>query len=133
LVKVGSLAFAIAAVVITAVATCVRGGAHPSSPLISGRAFKLASSECRKSNIDATHRHREWVNLPLGGAVVRAFLVYPERSDRAPVVIVNGTEGASDWVRAVADQLAAGRNCAAQFQRSAVRCSNSSAVARPLV
>jgi carboxymethylenebutenolidase len=61
-----------------------------------------------KTILNTTRRHREWVNLRLGPAIMRAFLVYPQRSDKAPVVIVTGTDqGASDWVRAAADQLAA--------------------------
>src|SRR5208337_1504431 len=80
-------------------------GVHRSSAVV--HSTLLAPSAAR-AILNATHRHREWVNLPIGGAVVRAFLVYPERSDKAPVVIVSGTDqGASDWVRAVADQLAA--------------------------
>jgi carboxymethylenebutenolidase len=68
----------------------------------------LPAEGSAKTILNATRRHREWVNLRLGPAVIRAFLVYPQRSDKAPVVIVNGTgQGASDWVRAAADQLAA--------------------------
>jgi carboxymethylenebutenolidase len=38
---------------------------------------------------------------------VRAWLVYPERRDKAPVVVViHEIFGLSDWIRAVADQLA---------------------------
>jgi carboxymethylenebutenolidase len=41
-------------------------------------------------------------------ANVRAFIVYPERSDKAPVAVLSaGKQGASDWIRAVADQAAA--------------------------
>ena len=58
--------------------------------------------------LNSTHRHREWVNVPLGSAGVRAFIVYPERSDKAPVVVVaENKQSASDWIRAVSDQLAA--------------------------
>jgi len=39
---------------------------------------------------------------------VRAWVVYPERADRAPVVlVVHEIFGLSHWVRAVADQVAA--------------------------
>ncbi len=68
----------------------------------------LPAESAAKTILNTTHRHREWVSLRLGPAIIRAFLVYPERSDKAPVVIVTGTDlGASDWVRAAADQLAA--------------------------
>ncbi len=42
--------------------------------------------------MNTTGRHREWVNLGLGPATIRAFLVYPQRSDNAPVVMVTGTD-----------------------------------------
>jgi carboxymethylenebutenolidase len=42
------------------------------------------------------------------GDSVRAWVVHPERRDRAPVVIViHENSGLSDWARAVADRLAA--------------------------
>jgi len=54
-------------------------------------------------------RHGEWVSLEAGaGDRFDAWVVYPERSDKAPLVlVVHETFGLSDWVRAVADQLAA--------------------------
>jgi len=43
-----------------------------------------------------------------GGDKVDAWVVYPERADRAPVVlVVHEIFGLTDWARAVADQLAA--------------------------
>ena len=42
------------------------------------------------------------------GDKLTAWVVYPERSDKAPVVlVVHEIFGLSDWVRSVADQLAA--------------------------
>lgn len=39
---------------------------------------------------------------------VRAWVVYPERPDPAPVVVVvHETYGLTDWIRSVADQMAA--------------------------
>ncbi len=68
----------------------------------------LPTPSAAKTILNSTHRHREWVNVPAGDATVSAFIVYPERSDRAPVVMVTASQqGASDWVRAVSDQLAA--------------------------
>jgi len=54
-------------------------------------------------------RHGEWVMVrtPAGDSV-RAWVVYPERSTRAPVVlVVHEIFGLSTWVRGVADQVAA--------------------------
>jgi carboxymethylenebutenolidase len=53
-------------------------------------------------------RHGEWVDIkmPSGGAL-KSFVVYPERKDKAPVVlVVHDIGGMGDWGRAVGDQLA---------------------------
>jgi carboxymethylenebutenolidase len=54
-------------------------------------------------------RHGEYVMIRTGPAdSVRAWVVYPERSNKAPVVVVvHEIFGLSGWVRGVADQLAA--------------------------
>jgi carboxymethylenebutenolidase len=53
-------------------------------------------------------RHGEYVEIPAGDAKVKTWVVYPERKDKAPVVIViHEIFGMTDWVRAVADELAA--------------------------
>lgn len=60
-------------------------------------------------HINDSPRHGEWVIVDAGmGDRVEAWLVYPERRDDAPVVIViHEIYGLTDWIRAVADQLAA--------------------------
>jgi carboxymethylenebutenolidase len=107
--KMRSLAFAAAAVGTVAVGvwlTKLAPANRPGTP--PGVHSTLPTAGAAKTILNTTLRHREWVNLHFGTAVIRAFLVYPQRSDKAPVVIVTGTdEGASDWVRAAADQLAA--------------------------
>jgi carboxymethylenebutenolidase len=62
-----------------------------------------------KARLESSPRHGEWVTVDAGGGdKVDAFVVYPERSDRAPVVVViHENMGLSDWARSVADQLAA--------------------------
>src|SRR5437773_4244775 len=53
-------------------------------------------------------RHGEWVDIPLSEGKLHTWVVYPERKDKAPVVLViHEIFGLTDWVRAVADQLAA--------------------------
>ena len=54
-------------------------------------------------------RHGEWVTIRTGGGDrLRAWVVYPERSTNAPVIlVVHEVYGMSSWVRSVADQLAA--------------------------
>lgn len=59
----------------------------------------------------ASPRHAEWAMVPLAAGSsdsIAAFVVYPERRQNAPVVVVvHEIFGLSTWVRAVADQLAA--------------------------
>jgi len=59
--------------------------------------------------LEASPRHGEWVRYEAGdGDSVEAWVAYPERSDAAPVVVViHEIFGMSDWVRSVADRLAA--------------------------
>jgi carboxymethylenebutenolidase len=54
-------------------------------------------------------RHGEYVMIKTGPSdSVRAWVVYPQRSSKAPVVVVvHEIFGLSAWVRGVADQLAA--------------------------
>jgi carboxymethylenebutenolidase len=54
-------------------------------------------------------RHGEFVTIASGnGDSLRTWVVYPERSTKAPViVVVHEIFGLSSWVRSVADQLAA--------------------------
>ena len=58
--------------------------------------------------IDKSPRHGEWVDVPnVNGPAIKSWVVYPERREKAPVVMVIHTnQGLNDWARAVADQLA---------------------------
>jgi carboxymethylenebutenolidase len=68
----------------------------------------LPSEAASKAILNYTHRHREWVSVSSGSTRLRAFIVFPERSDKATALVVTaGQQGASDWIRAVADQAAA--------------------------
>jgi len=60
------------------------------------------------ATLEASPRHGEWVKYDAGdGDMVEAWVVYPERADAAPVVVViHEIFGMSDWIRAVADRLA---------------------------
>ena len=61
------------------------------------------------ARLNASPRHGEWVKYDAGaGDSVQAWVVYPERSDTAPVVVViHEIFGLTDWIRSVTDQLAA--------------------------
>ncbi len=73
-----------------------------------------ADAEAAADRLVASPRHGEWIEISEGqGAsggwhdTVRAWITYPERATRAPVVIViHEIFGLTDWVRGVADQLA---------------------------
>jgi carboxymethylenebutenolidase len=65
-------------------------------------------ADAAAGQLKASPRHGEWVDIKNGtGPAIKSFVVYPERKDPAPVVIViHEIFGLSDWVRGVADQLA---------------------------
>ena len=68
-----------------------------------------ADAEHVAARLSSSPRHAEWVMVrtPQGDSV-KSWVVYPQRPDRAPVVIViHEIFGLSSWVRGVADQLAA--------------------------
>lgn len=63
-----------------------------------------------KAALEKSPRHHDWASIEVPGAdtQLKAFIAYPERKDKAPVVIViQEIFGLTDWIRAVADQLAA--------------------------
>lgn len=67
------------------------------------------SEQQAKAALEKSPRHGEYVDikLPSGGTPIRSYVVYPERKDKAGVVIViHEIYGLSDWIRGVADQLA---------------------------
>lgn len=68
-----------------------------------------ADNAAAVERLQGSPRHGEWVRYDAGGGdLVEAWVVYPERADDAPVVIViHEIGGLTDWIRAVADQLAA--------------------------
>jgi carboxymethylenebutenolidase len=69
----------------------------------------VADADGAMAALAASPRHGEWIDVRMGeGPAVRSWVVYPERSGRAPVVIViHEIFGLTDWIRAVADSLAA--------------------------
>jgi carboxymethylenebutenolidase len=67
-------------------------------PSNTGAAARLASSP----------RKGEWVTIRAGADSVRAWVVRPARTDGASVVVaIHDIGGMSNWIRSVADQLAA--------------------------
>ena len=109
------------AVVLTA---CVRRPSDPHAdhaspaPVAAGSGTSASSAQASGSvaasattvaaRLAASPRHAEWVMIPTGRDSIRAYVVYPQRRDRAPVVlVVHEIFGLSSWIRGVADQLAA--------------------------
>jgi len=75
---------------------------------VSAQAGLPASGDDANARLNASPRHTEWVTIDSRGDTLDAFVVYPERSDNAPVVVViHEIYGLSEWARAVADELAA--------------------------
>ncbi len=67
-----------------------------------------ASEDTAKDRLNASPRHGELVSVVVQGTPVRTWIVYPERHGKAPVVVViHEIFGLTDWIRSVADQLAA--------------------------
>ena len=61
-----------------------------------------------KAKLEKSPRHGEWVTLKHDGRDVQAFVVYPEVKGKATaVVVIHEIFGLTDWVRSVADDLAA--------------------------
>jgi carboxymethylenebutenolidase len=84
--------------------------AAPAPQAPSARDESLPPSEAQaKATLERSPRHGEYVDikLPSGGTPIRTWIVYPERKDKAGVVIlIHEIYGLSDWIRGVADQLA---------------------------
>ena len=87
-------------------ALCACTGNQPADAQTVGTAPSATNAQER---LAASPRHAEWVMVKTSPTdSVRAWLVYPERRDNAPVVVViHENRGLTTWVRGVADQLAA--------------------------
>ena len=66
------------------------------------------SEEQAKTALEKSPRRGEYVDIKMAsGAPIRTYVVYPERKEKAGVVIlIHEIYGLSDWMRGVADQLA---------------------------
>lgn len=83
--------------------------AKPAAPAAARDEKLPPSEEQAKAALEKSPRHGEYVDvkLPSGGTPIRTWVVYPERKEKAGVVIViHEIYGLTDWIRGVADQLA---------------------------
>jgi len=71
-------------------------------------ALPASAQQWAKTRLDASPRHREYVTLKHDNRSLQAFVVYPEVSGKAPVVVlIHEIFGLSDWAKEMADELAA--------------------------
>lgn len=108
---------AFVAVAVLPLASCAQAGSttDDASPASSSAGTVVTTAELPPGAEDAaarlasSPRHGEWTMFATGPSdSVRAWIVYPERATKAPVVVVvHEIFGLTTWVRAVADQLAA--------------------------
>jgi carboxymethylenebutenolidase len=60
-----------------------------------------------KSLLNSTHRHGDWIHVTAGSKTILAAVDYPDRPDKAAVVVITANDQKlTDWLRAVADQVA---------------------------
>ena len=85
----------------------------PALKLIAAVALALSASsllaqDWAKAALEKSPRHREYVPLKHGDRNVQAFVVYPEVSRKAPVVVmIFEIFGLTDWAKLMADEIAA--------------------------
>ena len=78
------------------------------APSGAGELPTAPADETAKARLETSPRHGELVTIDAGGVPLRAWMVHPERRDKAPVVVViHEIFGLTDWIRAIADALAA--------------------------
>jgi carboxymethylenebutenolidase len=68
------------------------------------------TAETAEAALESSSRHGEFVFVPMpdSDVTLRTWISFPERADKAPVVIViHEIFGMTDWIRSVADALAA--------------------------
>lgn len=70
--------------------------------------FPSFAQDWARTKLESSPRHHEWVKVKNGAREVHSFVVFPEIKDKATaVIVIHENRGLTDWVRSVADQLAA--------------------------
>jgi carboxymethylenebutenolidase len=93
----------------------MQGGTMKSRSLIVNLALMLlfctpllSAQDWARTKVEQSPRHREWVTIKHDGRSVQTFVVYPQVSNKRPVVlIIHEIFGMTDWVQDLADQVAA--------------------------
>lgn len=66
-----------------------------------------AATASVNNRLNNSPRHQEWVEIQNGDKTIHAFVVYPETTEKVPVVLViHENKGLNEWARGMADQLA---------------------------
>jgi carboxymethylenebutenolidase len=67
-----------------------------------------SAQDWARQKLEKSPRHGEWVQIKHDQRSVSTFVVYPQSKQKAPVILViHEIFGMTDWVRSVADELAA--------------------------
>jgi len=99
---------AVASLSLAPLIACAQQGGE--TPAQSGDRAIPADGEAASNALQNSPRHGEWIDIALPGSDVKikTWVVYPERDGKAPVVLViHEIFGMTDWVRGVAEALAA--------------------------
>lgn len=68
----------------------------------------VLAQDWARARLEKSPRHLEWVKVKAGARNLECFVAYPEVKGKAPtVVLIHEIFGLTDWVRLVADELAA--------------------------
>jgi carboxymethylenebutenolidase len=77
-------------------------------PLLACTITTLHAQDWAKARLDASPRHREYVQLKRGDRKIQALVVYPEAKGKTPVVVlIHEIFGLMDWPKEMADEIAA--------------------------
>lgn len=68
---------------------------------------QVVMAQTPSDRLENSPRHHEWIDITYGDRTLRSFLVFPEVSDKVPVILViHENRGLNDWARSLADQIA---------------------------
>lgn len=97
--------------ILTALVLVMAGCSHvvtPTNTADTGMKMDHGSDTGAVVKLGDSPRHQEWVEIDNNGKTVYAWVVYPEVSTPAPVVLViHENKWLTDWVRQMADDIAA--------------------------
>ncbi|MGI8961981.1 MAG: dienelactone hydrolase family protein [Bryobacteraceae bacterium] len=70
-------------------------------------ALSVSAQDWAGQRLEKSPRHSEWVTVKHDGRSVEAFVVYPESTQKTPVVLViHEIFGLTDWAKELTDELA---------------------------